>query len=86
MGRLNTTFVRVEVTKSVQHLEGCRKRLYVRFVLVLTKVAAARYNDILSASDASEIEYEAVDAQDVKPTKGAMRIVDLLETFTGLSL
>jgi len=45
--------------------------------------AESRYNDILSAKDASELEYEAVDALDVKPTKGAMRIMDLLETFTG---
>ena len=45
--------------------------------------AEGRYNDILSAKDASELEYDAVDAQEVKPTKGAMRIIDLLETFTG---
>lgn len=50
---------------------------------MLIIVALSRYNDILSASDASEIEYEAVDALDIKPTKGAMRVVDLLETFTG---
>ena len=49
----------------------------------MTSVAESRYNDILSANDASEIEYEAVDTLDVKPTKGAMRVMDLLETFTG---
>ena len=52
---------------------------------ILTKVAESRYNDILSAKDASEVEYEGVDALDVKPTKGAMRVMDLLETFTGLT-
>jgi RAD50-interacting protein 1 len=49
-------------------------------------VAMSRYNDILSESDASEIEYEGVDALEVKPTKGAMRVMDLLETFTGTSV
>ena len=54
-------------------------------MILLIIVAESRYNDILSASDASEIEYEAVDALDIKPTKGAMRVMDLLETFTGLT-
>jgi hypothetical protein len=49
-------------------------------------VAESRYNDILSANDALEIEYEAIDSLDIKPTKGAMRIIDLIESFTGLSL
>jgi len=44
----------------------------------------SRYNDILSGSDASEIEYEGIDALEIKPTKGAMRVMDLLETFTGI--
>ena len=39
----------------------------------------------MGAKDASEIEYEAVAAHDVKPTKGAMRVIDLLETFPGMS-
>jgi hypothetical protein len=34
-------------------------------------------------TDSSQLEYEAVDAGDVKPTKGAIRVMDLLETFTG---
>ena len=46
-------------------------------------VADSRYSEILSAKDASEIEYEAVDTLDVKPTKGAMRIMDLIVSFTG---
>ena len=46
-------------------------------------VAESRYNDILSANDALEIEYEAIDSLDIKPTKGAMRIMDLIESFTG---
>jgi hypothetical protein len=37
----------------------------------------------MSEVDASEIEYEGVDALEIKPTKGALRIMDLLETFTG---
>jgi RAD50-interacting protein 1 len=45
--------------------------------------AEGRYNDILSAKDASDLEYDAVDPQEVKPTKGAMRLMDLLESFTG---
>jgi RINT-1/TIP-1 family len=51
--------------------------------IALILVAESRYNEILSSKDASEIEYEAIDLTDVKPTKGAMRIMDLLETFTG---
>jgi len=43
----------------------------------------SRYNDILSGADAAEIEYEGIDALEIKPTKGAMRVMDLLETFTG---
>jgi hypothetical protein len=49
----------------------------------LMVVAMSRYNDILSEADASEIEYEGVDAFEIKPTKGSMRIMDLLEAFTG---
>lgn len=49
----------------------------------LMVVAMSRYNEILSEADASEIEYEGLDALEIKPTKGAMRIMDLLETFTG---
>jgi RAD50-interacting protein 1 len=52
----------------------------------LMVVAMSRYNDILSEADASEIEYEGVDAFEVRPTKGAMRVMDLLETFTGFPL
>jgi hypothetical protein len=49
-------------------------------------VAESRYSEILIAKDASEIEYEAVDSQEVKPTKGAMRIMDLIVSFTGIVL
>jgi len=60
-----------------------RKTVHLIFKNQLTAVAESRYNEILSSSDALEIEYEAVNALDVKPTKGVMRIMDLLEAFTG---
>jgi len=67
---------------SIQHALKSQ-RVFKTWRDVEKNFAEGRYNDILSAKDASELEYEAVDVQEVKPTKGSMRIMDLLETFTG---
>src|SRR6202041_377615 len=39
-----------------------------------------RYNDILNPPDASQIEYGPGDALDIKPPKGAMRLIFFLKT------
>ncbi|TGZ85375.1 hypothetical protein EX30DRAFT_314397, partial [Ascodesmis nigricans] len=44
--------------------------------------ALARYESIITADDAWEIDYDSVDPADSKPTKSAMRLKDLLETIT----
>ncbi|OAP64340.1 hypothetical protein AYL99_00312 [Fonsecaea erecta] len=43
--------------------------------------ALARYKSIRDASDSNEIDFDA-DATQTKPTKGAIRVNDLLETIT----
>ena len=64
--------------------QNLRKTVLHLLVMALKLVAESRYGEILIAKDASEIEYEAVDSQEVKPTKGAMRIMDLIVSFTGI--
>jgi hypothetical protein len=46
-------------------------------------VALARYQSIVEAPDFGDLDYESVDPKATKPTKGAIRVNDLLETITG---
>ena len=46
-------------------------------------VALARYQSIVEADDWRDSHYESVDPKATKPTKGAIRVNDLLETITG---
>ena len=46
-------------------------------------VALKRYHDIVEAEDWRDLDYESVDTKATKPTKGAIRVNDLLETITG---
>jgi hypothetical protein len=43
----------------------------------------ARYQSIVEAPDFGDLDYESVDPKATKPTKGAIRVNDLLETITG---
>jgi len=43
----------------------------------------ARYQSIVEAPDFGQLDYESVDPKATKPTKGAIRVNDLLETVTG---
>jgi hypothetical protein len=45
-------------------------------------VALARYQSIVDAPDFGHLDYESVDPKATKPTKGAIRVNDLLETVT----
>jgi hypothetical protein len=49
----------------------------------LSIVALKRYHDIVEADDWRDLDYESVDTKATKPTKGAIRVDDLLETITG---
>jgi hypothetical protein len=49
----------------------------------LWPVALARYQNIVEAPDFGDLDYESVDPKATKPTKGAIRVLDLLETITG---
>jgi hypothetical protein len=40
----------------------------------------------VEASDFGDLDYESVDPKATKPTKGAIRVNDLLETITGVLL
>jgi len=51
--------------------------------LTRTTVALARYQSIVDAPDFGHLDYESVDPKATKPTKGAIRVNDLLETITG---
>lgn len=46
-------------------------------------VALNRYQTIVEADDWRDLDYESVDPKATKPTKGAIRVNDLLETITG---
>jgi hypothetical protein len=48
-------------------------------------VALKRYQSIVEAEDWRDLDYESVDPKATKPTKGAIRVNDLLETITGRS-
>lgn len=45
-------------------------------------VALSRYQNIINAEDAWQIDYDSVEANEAKPTKSALRLKDLLETIT----
>jgi hypothetical protein len=47
-------------------------------------VALSRYQSIVNAPDFGDLDYESVDPKATKPTKGAIRVNDLLETITGM--
>lgn len=49
----------------------------------MCSVALARYQSIVDAPDFGHLDYESVDPKATKPTKGAIRVLDLLETVTG---
>ncbi|KAF2814249.1 RINT-1 family protein-like protein [Mytilinidion resinicola] len=44
--------------------------------------ALSRYHEIISAPDMGDLDYESVNSNATKPTKGAIRVNDLLETIT----
>ncbi|PGH11323.1 hypothetical protein AJ79_04939 [Helicocarpus griseus UAMH5409] len=44
--------------------------------------ALSRYQDIIDSADCGEIDYDGVEPSATKPTKGAIRVNDLLETIT----
>ncbi|KAF2500015.1 hypothetical protein BU16DRAFT_452672 [Lophium mytilinum] len=44
--------------------------------------ALSRYQEIISAPDTGDLDYESVNSNATKPTKGAIRVNDLLETIT----
>lgn len=46
-------------------------------------VALSRYQNIVEAPDFGHLDYDSVDPKATKPTKGAIRVNDLLETITG---
>jgi len=46
-------------------------------------VALTRYQSIIGADDAWQIDYDSVEDHEAKPTKSAIRLKDLLETITG---
>ncbi|KAF1920500.1 TIP-1 family-domain-containing protein [Ampelomyces quisqualis] len=53
-----------------------------RWLQVEKDFALARYQSIVEASDFGDLDYESVDSKATKPTKGAIRVNDLLETIT----
>ncbi|KAF2011714.1 RINT-1 family protein-like protein [Aaosphaeria arxii CBS 175.79] len=53
-----------------------------RWLQVEKDFALARYQSIIDAPDFGDLDYESVDPKATKPTKGAIRVNDLLETIT----
>ncbi|KAI9822495.1 MAG: hypothetical protein M1827_000214 [Pycnora praestabilis] len=44
---------------------------------------SARYQDIVHSADGGETDYDSVEPGDTKPTKGTVRVYDLLNSVTG---
>ena len=44
--------------------------------------ALSRYKTIIAADDSGDIDYDSLEASSTKPSKGAIRVNDLLETIT----
>ncbi|OCK84908.1 hypothetical protein K432DRAFT_378152 [Lepidopterella palustris CBS 459.81] len=59
-----------------------QKDLFGRWLQVEKDFALARYQNIISAPDNGDLDYDSVDPGSTKPTKGAIRVNDLLETIT----
>jgi RAD50-interacting protein 1 len=55
---------------------------FQQWLKVEKEFALARYCDIRDAEDSGEIDYEGVERHQTKPTKGTIRVNDLLETVT----
>ena len=49
---------------------------------LLVLVAEARYNDIVHAEDAWDIDEDASSEDELRPTKSAEKLIDLLELIT----
>lgn len=59
-----------------------KKGWFDRWLQVEKEFALARYKQIIDAPDSGHIDYEGVEVSSSKPTKGAIRVNDLLETIT----
>ncbi|KAF3047653.1 hypothetical protein E8E12_011200 [Didymella heteroderae] len=53
-----------------------------QWLRVEKEFALKRYHEIVEADDWRDLDYESVDTKATKPTKGAIRVNDLLETIT----
>ncbi|KAK1917242.1 hypothetical protein P3342_012087 [Pyrenophora teres f. teres] len=53
-----------------------------RWLQVEKDFALSRYQNIVEAPDFGDLDYDSVDPKAIKPTKGAIRVNDLLETIT----
>ncbi|KAF3049205.1 hypothetical protein E8E11_002856 [Didymella keratinophila] len=53
-----------------------------QWLRVEKEFALRRYHEIVEADDWRDLDYESVDTKATKPTKGAIRVNDLLETIT----
>ncbi|KAH6637459.1 TIP-1 family-domain-containing protein [Boeremia exigua] len=53
-----------------------------QWLRVEKEFALGRYQSIVEADDWRDLDYESVDPKATKPTKGAIRVNDLLETIT----
>ncbi|KAJ9352042.1 RINT-1 family protein [Paecilomyces variotii] len=53
-----------------------------RWLQVEKEFALSRYKDIIDTPDSGHIDYDGVEPSASKPTKGAIRVNDLLETIT----
>ncbi|KPI37559.1 RAD50-interacting protein 1 [Cyphellophora attinorum] len=53
-----------------------------RWLNIEKDFALERYKSIRDAADSGDVDYDGVDRGETKPTKGAIRVNDLLETIT----
>lgn len=68
----------LKVEKDCKYVKelGCK-------ILTLQIVALSRYQNIINANDAWQIDDDSVEANEAKPTRSAIRLKDLLEAITG---
>ena len=64
----------------------CYIRLFLFNTILSFLVAEARYNDIVHAEDAWDIDEDALAEGELRPTKSAEKLIDLLELITSNTL
>ncbi|KAF8437405.1 TIP-1 family-domain-containing protein [Terfezia claveryi] len=70
------------IWEGITHEVLVKDNWFAQWLKVEKDFALSRYQNIVNADDAWQIDYDSVEEHEAKPTKSAMRVKDLLETIT----